>query len=44
MADNYLERRREDYERHKAEWLKKKRYTDLLLAVKKKKDTPIEEK
>ena len=26
MADNYLEKRREEYEKRKAEWLKKKRY------------------
>ncbi|MBR3566183.1 MAG: ABC transporter permease [Paludibacteraceae bacterium] len=26
MADNYLERHYEEYERRKAEWLKKKRY------------------
>ena len=26
MADNYLEYHREDYERKKAEWLKKKRH------------------
>ena len=25
MADNFLERHREDYERHKAAWLKKKK-------------------
>lgn len=25
MADNYLEKRREEYEKRKAEWLKKKR-------------------
>ncbi len=29
MADNYLEYRREDYERKKAEWLKKKRHRPL---------------
>lgn len=26
MADNYLEYARDDYERRKAEWLKKKKY------------------
>ncbi len=26
MADNYLERRREEYEARKAEWLKKKKH------------------
>lgn len=25
MADNYLERRQDDYEKRKAEWLRKKR-------------------
>ena len=25
MADNYLERRREEYEKRKAEWLRKKK-------------------
>lgn len=29
MADNYLERRREQYEARKAEWLKKKRHMPL---------------
>ena len=29
MADNYPEYRREDYERKKAEWLKKKRHRPL---------------
>ena len=29
MADNYLERRREQYEARKAEWLKKKRHLPL---------------
>ena len=26
MADNYLEKRREDYEARKAEWLRRKRH------------------
>lgn len=36
MADNYLERRREQYEARKAEWLKKKRH----MPVKPRKTTP----
>lgn len=27
MADNFLERQRDDYERRKQEWLKKKRHS-----------------
>jgi hypothetical protein len=38
MADNYLERRREQYEARKAEWLKKKRH----MPVKPRKTTPAQ--
>ncbi len=30
MADNYLERRREEYEHKKAAWLRKQRHQPLL--------------
>jgi len=30
MADNYLERKRRDYEKRKAEWLQKKGYHSRL--------------
>lgn len=29
MADNYLERHREEYEKRKQEWLRKKRHLPL---------------
>lgn len=29
MADNFLERRRQEYEQRKAEWLKKKRIAHI---------------
>jgi len=32
MADNYLERKRRDYEYRKAEWLKKVKHTPRLSA------------
>lgn len=31
MADNFLERRRQEYEQRKAEWLKKKRRTRIVV-------------
>jgi hypothetical protein len=34
MADNYLERRREEYERKKAEWLRKKKRSVVRSEVK----------
>ncbi len=32
MADNYLERKRRDYEQRKAEWLQKKKHLSSLSA------------
>ena len=31
MADNFLERRRQEYEKRKAEWLKKKRISRIVV-------------
>ncbi|MCI5917175.1 MAG: dehydrogenase [Bacteroidales bacterium] len=30
MADNYLERHREEYEKRKAEWLRKKKHLSIV--------------
>ena len=30
MADNYLERHREEYEKRKAEWLRKKKHLSTI--------------
>lgn len=40
MADNYLERHREEYERKKAAWLRKQRH---LLALKSQIEKPDDE-
>ena len=41
MADNYLERKRRDYEERKAIWLKKKQFTKKKPSIQKPEDEAL---